>query len=107
MAGKYGKLEDDDLCDGFGSRTAVVAHLGMGSSIAESGGVQVKIFIAVFAALLVFTALFTMACTSPTPDGPHELVLTVSGTHGNESMRREEVLGALVSREACRSAMTK
>jgi hypothetical protein len=43
--------------------------------------------------LALFTTFF-MACTSPAPDGPHELV-------------REEVLGALVSREACRSAMTK
>jgi len=46
-------------------------------------------------ALTLFTTFF-MACTSPAPDGPHELVL-----------RREEVLGALVSREACRSTMTK
>lgn len=44
-------------------------------------------------ALTLFTAFF-MACTSPAPDGPHELV-------------REEVLGALVSREACSNAMTK
>ena len=44
-------------------------------------------------ALTLFTTFF-MACTSPAPDGPHELV-------------REEVLGALVSREACRNAMTK
>jgi len=44
-------------------------------------------------ALTLFTTFF-MACTSPAPDGPHELV-------------REEVLGALVSREACRSAMAK
>src|SRR5882672_8685465 len=42
--------------------------------------------------LTLFTTFF-MACTSPAPDGPHELV-------------REEVLGALVSREACMSAMT-
>jgi len=44
-------------------------------------------------ALTLFTTFF-MACTSRAPDGPHELV-------------REEVLGALVSREACRSAMAK
>ena len=43
---------------------------------------------------LTLFATFFMACTSPAPDGPHELV-------------REEVLGALASREACRSAMTK
>jgi hypothetical protein len=66
----------------------------MSSSFAESGGVQLKISIGVFTALRMFTALSIMACTSPTPDGPHELV-------------REEVLGALVSREACRSAMTR
>jgi hypothetical protein len=44
-------------------------------------------------ALTLFATFFT-ACTSRAPDGPHELV-------------REEVLGALVSREACKSAMTK
>jgi hypothetical protein len=53
-------------------------------------------------------AVVAAACTSQTPDGPHELVLTVSGQDGNESMRREEVFSpALVSREACMTAMKK
>src|SRR4029453_11055738 len=53
-------------------------------------------------------AVVAAACTSQTPDGPHELVLTVSGQDGDESMRREEVFSpALVSREACMTAMKK
>jgi hypothetical protein len=53
-------------------------------------------------------AVVAAACTSQTSDGPHELVLTVSGQNGNASMRREEVFSpALVSREACMTAMEK
>jgi hypothetical protein len=65
----------------------------------------VKVFVPVSAALLVLMALFTMACTSPAPDGPHELVITMSGQQGNESVSREQVVDTLVSREACMTAM--
>jgi hypothetical protein len=54
---------------------------------------------------LVLAALFTMACTSPAPDGPHELVITMSGQQGHESLSREKVVDILVSREACMTAM--
>jgi hypothetical protein len=65
----------------------------------------VKTFISVSADLLLLTTLFTMACTSPAPDGPHELVITISGQPGSESVRRERVVDTLVSREACLTAM--
>jgi hypothetical protein len=65
----------------------------------------VKIFMPGWATLLVLMALFTMACTSRAPDGPHELVITMSGQQGNQSVRREKVVDTLVSREACMTAM--
>jgi hypothetical protein len=65
----------------------------------------VKVFVPVSAALVVLMALFTMACTSPAPDGPHELVITIFGQQGNESVGREKVVDTLVSREACITAM--
>jgi hypothetical protein len=71
----------------------------------ERGGVQVKVSIPVLANLLVLTVLFTMACTSPAPDGPHELVITISGQQGNASVSHEKVVDTLVSREACMTAM--
>jgi hypothetical protein len=65
----------------------------------------VKLSIPRLATQYVLTALFTMACTSPAPDGPHELVIAISGQQGNESVRHERVVDILVSREACMTAM--
>lgn len=53
------------------------------------------------AALLVFAGCLTPA------DGPHELVVVISGSNGPATMRAENVVGAFVSRESCMNAAEK